>query len=190
MHRFKSPGETELAHDVRCDMEHLPKYINGTEPIRLHPLARIVGVVMARLPLVNRWQTEQWRPVRAIEDSIHCGPQALLQEASGDEWLHGGFRIELFRDEAEGYYLNLSSSTPFVFVKWDIEEGLGVPRAVTLSYHEAARWMDGGAQVDGVAMPDTWAPWLARFVAEHYRPAEQKKRNRPPSFKGARRDEQ
>ena len=104
------------------------------------------------------------------------------------QWLHPGFKLELFRDEAEGYYLNLSSNKPFVFVNWLEEEGAGVPKAVTVSYNEAARLMDAGARVDGVPMPPQWIPWLAEYVERNYKP-EPKKRSRPPSFKGAKRDE-
>ena len=63
------------------------------------------------------------------------------------------------------------------------------PVEATLSYHEASRWMDGGERVDAVLLPDDLRPWLAAYVAQHYRPEPKKKRIRPPSFKGARRDE-
>jgi hypothetical protein len=92
------------------------------------------------------------------------------------------------RDEAEGYYLNLTTSQPYMFVMWRMEDDLAVPKIVTPSYHEAARMMDGGAQVDGVPLPEELASWLAAYVDANYRP-EPKKRARPPSFKGARRDE-
>ena len=56
-----------------------------------------------------------------------------------------------------------------------------MPYYVTVSYDEASRWMDGGAQVDLVVMPLAMRDWLNDFVAEHYRP-EPKKRLRPRSF--------
>jgi hypothetical protein len=37
-------------------------------------------------------------------------------------------------------------------------------------------------------MPVQWIPWLAEYVARNYKP-EPKKRARPPSFKGAKRDD-
>jgi hypothetical protein len=48
--------------------------------------------------------------------------------------------------------------------------------------------LDGGEQVENVPLPAGLAEWLADFTQAHYRP-EPKKRARPPSFKGARRDE-
>ena len=150
-----------------------------------------VAVVMERTPLENnRWQSEKWEPIGVVPDSGEAGapPRLLLQDEARVQWLHPGFKLELFHDEAEGYYLNLSSNRPFVFVNWLEEEGGGVPKSVTVSYNEAARMLDAGAQVDGVAMPAEWIPWLAEYVERNYRP-EPKKRARPPSFKGARRDD-
>jgi len=73
-------------------------------------------------------------------------------------------------------------------VNWLEEDGKGMPQSVTVSYNEAARQMDGGARVDGVPMPVEWVSWLAEYVEKHYKPEPKKKRSRPPSFKGAKRD--
>ena len=150
-----------------------------------------VAVVMERTPLQNnRWQSEKWEPIGVVPDpgEADAEPRLLLQDEARTQWLYPGFKLELFHDEAEGYYLNLSSKKPFVFINWLEEEGAGVPKSVTLSYNEAARQLDGGAQVDGVPMPPEWVPWLAEYVERNYKP-EPKKRIRPPSFKGARRDD-
>jgi hypothetical protein len=150
-----------------------------------------VAVVMERTPLPNnRWQSEKWEPIGVVPDTSEAGarPRALIQNATRAQWLYPGFKLELFHDEAEGYYLNLSSRNPFVFVNWLEEEGAGVPKGVTVSYNEAARLLDAGTRVDGVPMPAQWLPWLTEYVERNYRP-EPKKRARPPSFKGARRDD-
>jgi hypothetical protein len=101
--------------------------------------------------------------------------------------LHPGFSIELFRDEAEGYYLNISAEQAFAFVVWRSEDGIPAPASVTLSYNEAARMMDAQEQVDGVPLPPELHDWLAGYVVQHYKP-EPKKRSRAPSFQGAKRD--
>jgi len=149
-----------------------------------------VAVVMERRRLANRWRSEAWQPIGVLPDADPQGtpPRLLLRDEEREQWLHPGFTLELFHDEAEGYYLNLASPTPYVFVNWLEEDGAGIPKLVTVSYNEAARQMDGGAQVDGVPLPAEWRGWLAEYVARHYRPEPKKKRIRPPSFKGARRD--
>jgi hypothetical protein len=150
-----------------------------------------VAVVMERTPLVNRWRSEKWEPIGVVSDTNEPGtpPRVLVDDPSRAQWLHPGFRLELFHDEAEGYYLNLHSPQPYVFVNWLEEAGAGMPRSVTVSYNEAARQMDGGAQVDGVPIPPEWISWLAEYVEKHYKPEPKKQRIRPPSFKGARRDD-
>jgi len=46
----------------------------------------------------------------------------------------------------------VSTQEPRVFVMWRMEQERAVPQFVTVSYDEASRWMDGGEQVDSVAM--------------------------------------
>jgi hypothetical protein len=142
---------------------------------------------MERRTLANRWQTEQWAPVGVLLDTPAATPRRLREDSGGVQWLHPGFAIELHRDEAEGYYLNVSTENPYAFVMWRMEGDLAVPKVVTVSYNEASRMMDGGEQVDGVPLLPELVAWLQEFVREHYRP-EPKRRIRPPSFKGARRD--
>jgi len=153
--------------------------------------ALAVAVVMERRQLANRWRSDVWEPIGVVPDAEPRGatPRLLFRDEQREQWLHPGFKLELFHDEAEGYYLNLHSPQPYVFVNWLEEDGAGVPKIVTVSYNEAARQMDGGAQVDGVVMQPEWLGWLAEYVERHYRPEPKKKRIRPPSFKGARRDD-
>lgn len=151
-----------------------------------------IAVVMERSTLANRWQSDRWEPIGIVPDAGGDRVPRLLREDEArtqSQWLHPGFVIELFRDEAEGYYLNLTSPKPYAFVNWELVDGAGIPHSVTLSYNEAARMMDGGAQVDGVPLPTEIQGWLAAFVDRHYQPEAKKRRIRPPSFKGARRDE-
>ncbi len=77
------------------------------------------------------------------------------------QWLHGGFELELHRDEAENYYLNLSAPQPCVFIVWRMEEDLAVPKFVTVSYGEAARFMDANEQVDTAPMPRDLCDWAS-----------------------------
>ena len=156
-----------------------------------------VGVVMQRRPLANRWQPWQWRPLEVLELAgmpelaAASGPRQLLNSHEDTRWLYPGFEVELFTDEAEGYFLNLSSPTPSWFIMWrkqpdesGSEDGeLGVPHTVTLSYNQAARLMDGGEQVDILPAPPHVVAWMDSFVAKYYKP-EPKRKRRKPSFEG------
>lgn len=149
-----------------------------------------VAVIMQKTLLANRWQSEKWEAVGVVPDEEEPGtpPRLVLKHDSHEQWLYPGHTIELYRDEAEGYYLNISAEQPFVFVIWRQEEGPPEPKFVTLSYNEAARMMDAQEHVDGVPLPPELHDWLSGYVAQHYKP-EPKKRSRPPSFKGARRSD-
>jgi hypothetical protein len=148
------------------------------------------AVLMQWTRLNDRWQSEQWEAIAVIEDEgTHVAPTQLMNDQFRARWLHPGYTLNLHRDEAEGYYLNLSAPQPFVFVMWRLEDGMARPSILTLSYNEAARMMDADEHVDGVPLPEQWRAPLDAFVALHYRPETKTKRMRPPSFKGARRDE-
>ncbi len=146
-----------------------------------------VAVIMERRALASRWQSEHWAPVEVVPDTGEAAPRLLMEDRERARWLHPGFAIELHRDQADGYYLNLTCATPYVFVMWRMADGAAVPQIVTASYQEAGAMMDGGEQVDGVPMPPDLIAWVDEFTRAHYKP-EPKKRSRPPSFKGARRD--
>lgn len=151
-----------------------------------------VAVLMRRERVTGpaaRWADWRWTLDAVIADEPGFGSAARLlrrDDAGGEIWLYPGHRVELFRDDAEGYYLNASTDTPGWWVMWRMEEG-GDPRPqpqiVTLSYHDAGRWLDAQETVEQVpAAPDVVA-WLRAFVEQHYQP-EVKRRARPQSFRG------
>src|SRR6266699_3667178 len=128
-----------------------------------------VAVIIERIPLANRWASEQWR-VAAVEciDAAPIAPVKLVDDAAGSKWRFGGYAIELHRSESEGYFLNLTSPDPKVFVMWRMNEEVAGsdddpkarPQLVTVSYNEAARLLDGGEQVDAVPLPPEILDWM------------------------------
>jgi hypothetical protein len=141
-----------------------------------------VGVVMQRRQIDNRWQSDTWEPVAVLSGQHSEREPKLVSESDGvARWLFPVLPVVLRREEAEGYYLNISTSEPRVFVMWQFEDELGVPREVSASYNDACSWLDAGEQVDSVAMPPDMYDVVSAFAREHYRP-EPKKRIRPRSF--------
>ncbi|MGH8704148.1 MAG: DUF3305 domain-containing protein [Burkholderiales bacterium] len=141
-----------------------------------------VAVVMQKRTTRNRWQSEVWEPWGVLPGlSEGAAPRLLVDEAGVQQWLHPGFALLLHRDEAEGYYLNVSAQQPRVFVLWRMEGDLGLPLDVTASYNEGGRWLDGGHSVDSVPMPPEIFAWVGEYVEQNYRP-EPKKRIKPRSF--------
>lgn len=148
-----------------------------------------IGVVMQRLQLNNRWQSHQWRLSEIVSDVLLSNDRTrcLREDAADTRWLFPGFAVKLFSDESEGYFLNITAPVPCWFVMWRMEErdgvDIAVPKAVTLSYNEAARLMDGGELVETLPASIEVIERLAAFVADFYRPEAKGKRRRP-SFEG------
>ena len=153
-----------------------------------------VAVTMRKERLTGaaaRWQDWRWVLHEVIEQQPGFGavPRLLLKSDSEERWLHPGFEVALNRGDAEGYYLNVTTDHPCFWVVWRMEEEaslaelpIAVPQIVTLSYHDAGRWLDAQENVDQVPAPNEIASWLRAFVTEHHVP-EVKRRQRPQSFK-------
>ena len=140
-----------------------------------------IAIVMQRRPAVSRWADFIWEPFGVVP-SPGSGKKLLIEQAGLVQWLHDGFTLELHRDEAEGYYLNLTAPDPRVFILWRMEGDDALPVHVTGSSEEAARWLDGGHFVDGVKMPPEIFAWLGEWVEKNYRPQPPQKRIKPRSF--------
>ncbi len=160
------------------------------------PLYFSVDVLMERVPLDNRWASEQWRPAAVVPVGPVESHQVPVEMDAGERvrdgpegtlWRFAGRTVELHPTEAEGYFLNITSDTPVVFVMWrsaeDGREPAARPEMVTVSYNQAGRIMDGGEKVDPVPMPEAIAAWMRPFVAEHYKPEPKRKVKRNDPFK-------
>ena len=143
---------------------------------------RTVAVIMRRRVTRDRWESVVWEAWSVLESDEPKGVARMLADQGGvAQWFFPGFDVVLHRDEAEGTYLNVTSPQPSVFVMSRMEEDKAVPQYVTASQYEAARWMDGGEQVDRVHMPAELVAWAGEWVKQNYRP-EKKKRIKPRSF--------
>ena len=145
-----------------------------------------VAVVMERETAPNRYEDWRFRIAEVVPQEAAFGTAARVLRDDGKvrRTLHPGFTLALYRDEAEGYYLNLSSGRPVWFVMWRIDDedpSRAWPETVSLSYNEAGRWLDAQERVDNVPLAAPVAAWLQAYTDAHYRP-EPKKRRRPQSF--------
>jgi hypothetical protein len=141
-----------------------------------------VAVVMQRRPAQSRWADSIWEPWGVLPGYEEGAPRLLRENEGSAQWLHPGYKLVIHRDEAEGYYLNVSSAEPSVFVLWRMEGEQGLPLDVTASSEEAGRWLDGGHSIDRVPMlPEIFA-WLGAWVESNYRP-QPMQRIKPRSFR-------
>jgi len=148
-----------------------------------------IAVDFRRVALDNRWISERWEPYAVdftpVEGAAAGPPVASALDATGDRWRFPNCSFELHVSESEGYYLNLTSSDPKVFIMWRLTPGEGTPPLapvrVTVSYNEAARSLDGGEAVDPVPMPAELLEIMRDFVERNYRQERKQKaqRNEP-----------
>lgn len=150
-----------------------------------------VAVVMRREHIDNRWQSWRWQlhEVLPMQEAYGTSPRCIWRSEKEEHWLHPGYAVELFRDDAEGYWLNVTTPAPCWFVLWRMEEEasvgaepIAIPHTVTLSYHDAGRWLDAQETVEQVPAPPEVVEWLRAFAEAHYVP-EPKRRQRPQSFR-------
>ncbi len=158
-------------------------------PIDDHPTLR-VAVQIERERQPNRWEEWRFRIAQVVPDEGQFGnqPRLLRDDGRTASFLHPGLAVTLFRDEAEGYLLNLTSGAPVWFVMWRIGDddlSRAWPERVTLSYHEAGRLLDAQERVDNLPLPGEVCAWLQAFADAHYRP-EPRERRRPASFRAPR----
>lgn len=142
----------------------------------------------------RRWPEPAPDLAAATAAAPAAATDAATSGAAADEvqrWLFPGYRVELFADDLEGYALNASTAAPCWFVLWRMQEApdvpdapeaaLAVPHTVTLSYHDAGRWLDAQETVEQVPLPAEVCDWLRAHVAAHDQP-EPRRRQRPQSF--------
>ena len=137
-----------------------------------------IAIIMERVSLDNKWVEEKWQAHGVIPDVAGGGRRVIYQDDRRTQILFPGHAITLHRDEAEGYYMNVTSPEPRVFVHWRMDGEHANPERVTVSYGEAARWMDADHNVDGVAMPPDILAWVGTYIEENYRPEPRFKRKR------------
>ncbi len=136
-----------------------------------------------------RWQPWRWTLAEVVPHEPGFGQQPrCLRESEHDAlWLYPDWVVELFPDDAEGYWLNATSPEPAFFVLWRLSEPedgsppMAVPQAVSLSYHDAGRWLDAQETVETAPASPDLVQWIHDFAEQHFVP-EPRRRQRPQSF--------
>ena len=71
-----------------------------------------VAVIMRCERIDNRWQPWRWSLAEVVmhDPAFGTEPRQLLSDEREQRWMFPGFRVELFRDDAEGYHLDRKST--------------------------------------------------------------------------------
>jgi hypothetical protein len=160
----------------RRRLAHNARMAENTHPAAAAPYP--LAVIMEHRLLPGRWGSEKWEAIGVVRDARPTGDAAgevIFRDERVTQTLFPGFELRLRRDEAEGYYLNITSPHPKLFVLWRRDDEIVRPHLLTVSFNEGARWMDGGENVDGVPLPVDLLAWIGEFVEANYTPEPKKK---------------
>lgn len=143
-----------------------------------------LAVVMERrIKKLGRWSAPQWELISVLpgQDIAPGGERVTLNEdETGSRYLWGGLKLSFYKDASEGYWYNLLSQSPYIFVICSGEEADEdlEPRFVTVNQDEATAHMESHDLVLSTPMSPELCEFLERYVVTYYQPQVKKKRKR------------
>lgn len=143
-----------------------------------------VSVVLERtIDKTKKWVLPHWKGfavvcgenINQVSDNV-----TIHDDGVNTRFLWSGLVVHLYKDGSEGYWYNLLSETPYLFIICEGEQGdkQVEPAFVTANQDEATGYMEADRLVLSVPMPDEICRILERYVITHYIPQEKKKRKR------------
>ena len=108
-----------------------------------------VAVIMGRRMVAGQgWRVPSWRVVALVAGAGLPGKEAQGTPVRGDDdeehFLWGGLRLDLYRDAADSYWVNLTGRQPSLFVLCsEDEQSRIVPTLVTADQNEACSGVEG-----------------------------------------------
>lgn len=143
-----------------------------------------VSVVLQRaLDPDSPWGLPHWSAYALVCDSqtgTDAGKVLIHDDGIHARFLWTGMSVHLYKDGNEGYWYNLLSDKPYLFVVCDGNQGeMDIePVFVTANQDEATGDMEAERTVLEIPMPDEMCGILENYVITHYVPEVKKKRKR------------
>lgn len=143
----------------------------------------IAVTVDRKIDKSKKWAFPSWHVFSIVTgEDITTSDQRVTEHDGGKikRYFWSGLKLNLYKDGSEGYWYNLLSQTPYLFVICDGEVGdMEVkPRYVTANQDEANGHLESDDLVLSIAMPASIRQLLEQYVITHYRPVKKKKRKR------------
>lgn len=165
--------------------QQLSKSSDSVEIIETESRIKIpVAVVLERtIDTSKKWVYPNWSIAAVIAgEDIQRQKEGLTIQNNEDlvQSFHGGLLLELFKDGSEGYWYNLLSDKPYLFVICEGEQGAMEiePVFITANQDEATGHLESDDIVLSIQMPDEIRDLLEHYVVDHYQPVVKKKRKR------------
>lgn len=153
--------------------------------MRVEPRVSLpVAVIMGRRMVAGQgWRVPSWRVVGLVAGSGLAGGEAQGASVRSDDdeehFLWGGLRLDLYRDAADSYWVNLTGRQPSLFVLCsEDEQSRVVPKLVTADQNEACSGVEGDERVFAAPIPPEVYRHLEAFVVEYNVPQVKHKRKR------------
>ena len=143
-----------------------------------------VAVILGRRTVSGKgWSVPSWDVVGVVAGENIPGAEARGTPVASAEdeqrFLWGGLSLDLYRDAADSYWVNLTVRQHSLFVLCsETEDGALVQRLVTAYQNEACSVVEGDDRVFAAAIPPEVYQYLESFVIEHNLPQEKRKRKR------------
>lgn len=151
----------------------------------VRPLVSLpVAVIMGRSMVAGRgWRVPSWRVVGVVSGTDLPGRDArgrsVRRDGDEEHFLWGGFHLDLYRDAAESYWVNLTGRQPSLFVLCtEDEQSTVIPRLVTADQNEACSGVEGDDRVFAAPIPPEVYQQVEAFVIAHHVPQVKHKRKR------------
>lgn len=142
-----------------------------------------VVVLLQRIKVKdNTWIDEKWQAIGVIPSKenikVTRSEVALISNIGNEPvYQYGGFTLELVCDELNSYYQNISSNNASMFIIChQDDDNSPTPFLVTLSYDEAAIYMETDEVVYSIAIDIGIYQIMEEFVLKNYQPEKRKKR--------------
>lgn len=151
------------------------------------PSSMPVSVIFERHPSTSRWQNFYWKVGGVVSGSHSAegGASLIREEDEVSFYLVTGLEITLYVDECEGYYHNMKSPQPSVYVVASApEDGVmsdDMPPetvAVSLNFDYAHSSLEADDLVYAVAVSPELYRWSEAYVLENYVAQKRVKRKR------------
>ncbi|MEJ2272960.1 MAG: DUF3305 domain-containing protein [Woeseiaceae bacterium] len=143
-----------------------------------------VAVIMQRSQVQQgQWSVPSWRAVSVVAGDHLVGTGAgqtpIYEDDREAQFLWTGFSLELYRDQAEEYWYNLTGESPSLFVIChESPNGELTPFRVTADMDSASVCLESDDQAFSVPIPPEIYQRLEQFVVAHFVPKKPKKRRR------------
>ena len=143
-----------------------------------------LAVVLERfIDPAKKWSYPTWRIHRFLTGDGLPGESAetvVNVDEHTRHTIHTGFTLDLYKDGSEGYWYNLLSEQPYLFVICEGDYGAREiqPMAITANQDEANGHLESDDMVLSAPMPPEITLLLERYVVAHYKPEIKRKRKR------------